>query len=159
MLQQDLAQQFEAALLQLRNEINAYTHHDRLWKTDGDIKNSGGTLCVHLIGNLSYYIGAVLGLSGYQRNREQEFAGNPVPSGSLIKQIDELLYQTKTTIASLTDDQLFGNYPLNDGKPWKTTVARLLHLLAHLNYHLGQINYHRRLLDPPVSLPADVNKL
>jgi len=28
-----------------------------------------------------------------------------------------------------------------------TTEYFLLHLLGHLNYHLGQISYHRRLLD------------
>lgn len=159
MLQQHLAQQFEAALLQLKNEINAYTHSQRMWQIAGDIKNSGGTLCVHLLGNLNHFIGAVLGHSGYQRNREQEFSGQPVAAARLIKDIDELSYAIKTILLQLTDEQLYGPYPLQDGKPWKTTEARLLQLLAHLNYHLGQINYHRRIMDPVTSLPADVARL
>ncbi|MCS6917972.1 MAG: DUF1572 family protein [Chitinophagales bacterium] len=159
MLQEELARQFESALLQLKNEINAYTHRDLMWQVSGDIKNSGGTLCVHLLGNLNHYIGAVLGRSGYQRHREQEFSGKAIPTATLLKQIDELIYLIKTTVSALTDEQLKGPYPLQDGKPWKTTEARLLQLLAHLNYHLGQVNYHRRLMDPPVSLPSGVHRL
>jgi len=77
----------------------------------------------------------------------------------MIKDIDELTYRVKTIVGNLTDEELYGLYPLNDGKMWRTTDARLLHLLAHFNYHLGQINYHRRLLDQPVSLPDDVQEL
>ena len=55
MLQQYLANQFEGALIQLKNEINSYTHKEDLWKLKGDIKNSGGTLALHLIGNLHHF--------------------------------------------------------------------------------------------------------
>jgi hypothetical protein len=159
MLQQHLAGLFESALIQLKNEINAYTHKEHVWEISGDIKNSGGTLVLHLVGNLNHFIGTVLGNTGYVRNREAEFAERNVSTSKLMKDVDEVTYNVKNIIANLSDAQLFGDYPLNDGKQWKTTDARLLQLLSHLNYHLGQVNYHRRLFDQPVSLPDEVLRL
>ncbi len=159
MLQQHLAEQFESALIQLKNEINAYTHKEHVWEIRGDIKNSGGTLTLHLLGNINHFIGAVLGNTGYVRNREAEFADRNVPTSKLMKEVDECAYRVKNIISNLTDAQLLGDYPLVDGKQWKTTDARLIQLLSHLNYHLGQVNYHRRLFDQPVSLPDEVMQL
>ncbi len=98
MLQQYLANQFEGALIQLKNEINSYTHKEDLWKLKGDIKNSGGTLALHLIGNLRHFIGAALGNSGFIRNREAEFNDRNVPTSAIMKEVDELAYSIKTTI-------------------------------------------------------------
>ena len=159
MIQQFLTNHFETALQQLKNEINNYTHKENVWKIDGQIKNSGGTLCLHLLGNLNHFIGAVLGNTGYVRQRDNEFSDRDVPTSKMMKEIDELMYRVKTILPALTDEQLNGPYPLNDGKMWKITSDRLAQLLAHLNYHLGQINYHRRLLDQPVSLPDEVHQL
>lgn len=159
MLQQYLANQFESALIQLKNEINSYTHKEDLWKLKGDIKNSGGTLALHLIGNLRHFIGMALGNSGFVRNREAEFNDRNVPTSAIMKAVDELTYSVKTTISQLTQEQLYGEYPLKDGKPAKITVERLIQLFGHLQYHIGQINYHRRLLEAPVSLQDGVEKL
>ena len=159
MLQQYFANQFESALLQLKNEMNSYTHKENVWRIEGQIKNSGGTLCLHLLGNLNHFIGAVLGNTGYVRNRDKEFSERNVSTAKMIKEIDELTYRVKGILSGLTDEQMADLYPLNDGKIWKTTRDRLLQLLAHLNYHLGQINYHRRLLDQPVSIADNIGKL
>ena len=158
-LQQYIAAQFDAALLQLKNEINNYTHKETLWEIRGEIKNSAGTLALHLIGNLNHFIGAGLGKTGYVRNRDAEFADRNVSTGTIIKNIDELTYKVKVVVENLTDEQLYGDYPINDGKPAKTTVQRLIQLLAHLNYHVGQVNYHRRLLETPVSIADGVERL
>jgi hypothetical protein len=159
MLSQFFANHFENALQQLKNEINSYTHKDNVWRTEGQIKNSGGTLCLHILGNLNHFIGAVLGNTGYVRNRDKEFSERNVPTGKMIKDIDEIMYRIKEILPKLTDEDLSGPYPLNDGKIWKITGDRLAQLLGHLNYHLGQINYHRRILDQPVSLPDEVSQL
>jgi hypothetical protein len=159
MLQEYFAQQFEAALLQLKNEINSYTHKDHVWEVKGQIANSSGTLALHLIGNLNHFIGAGLGNTGYIRQRDKEFSERDVPTGKLIKEIDELTYRVKNIISGLTDAQLYGDYPVKDGRSPQFTAQQLVRLIAHFNYHLGQINYHRRLLDQPVSLPDDVQQL
>jgi uncharacterized damage-inducible protein DinB len=159
MLQQFLAIQFEAALLQLKNEINSYTHKEHVWQVKNQISNSGGTLALHLIGNLNHFIGAVLGNTGYVRQRDKEFSDRDISTSKLMKEIDEAIYRVKLIIGGLTDEQFYGKYPLQDDKPMKLTSERLIHILAHLNYHIGQINYHRRLLDQPVSLPDYVQQL
>jgi len=162
MQQEFIATQYESALIQLKNEINSYTHKEHVWQVQGQIANSGGTLALHLIGNLKHFIGAVLAHTGYVRQRDKEFSDRDVPTGKLIKDIDEVTYMVKNTISDLTDEQLFGAFPLNDGKEdrmGKTTIERLIYFLAHLNYHLGQVNYHRRLLDQPVSLPDEMERL
>ena len=156
MIQEFIAQQYEAALLQLKNEINSYTHKDTLWMIHGEIKNSGGTLALHLIGNLKHFIGAQLGNTGFIRNRDAEFADRNISGSKIIKEIDELAYSVKVTIGGLSDAQLFGPYPLKDDTRGATTIERLFYLIAHFNYHVGQINYHRRLTEPPVSLADGV---
>ena len=159
MLQHYIAEQFEAALLQFKNEINGYTHKENIWKLQGEIKNAGGTLALHLIGNLNHFIGVGLGNTGYVRDRDAEFSRRNVSSSEIIKNIDDITYQVKIIVSNLTDEQLFGDYPLNDGRPAKITAERLIQVLAHLNYHLGQINYHRRMIEQPVSIADDVKKL
>jgi len=45
-------------LLKLKEEINLYTNEADLWIVRHDIKNSAGSLALHLVGNLNHYIGA-----------------------------------------------------------------------------------------------------
>jgi Protein of unknown function (DUF1572) len=133
-------------LNKLHEEISAYTHVDKLWLLAGDIKNSGGNLCLHLCGNLQHFIGAVLGNSGYQRNRDAEFASRGLSKEILLKEIEATRIIVPKTLPSLDPTTLQLKYPIDVlGKPM-TTGYFLIHLYGHLNYHLGQINYHRRLI-------------
>jgi uncharacterized damage-inducible protein DinB len=118
-----------------------------LWKIDNDILNSGGNLCLHLVGNLKHFFGAILGNSGYVRNREEEFSLKNIPKSELIQQIEETLNVVISTLSQLSEEDLEKEYPIEAlGYPM-TTEYFLIHLFGHLGYHLGQINYHRRLLD------------
>jgi len=131
----------------LRNEISLYTDENNIWKTDKSISNSAGNLCLHLVGNLNTYIGAVLGNSGYIRNRDLEFSLKNVSRNELLSKIDKTIIVVENTLGQLQDTQLSTEYPVLVWEE-KTSVAYLLiHLAAHLGYHLGQVNYHRRLLD------------
>ncbi|MCB0374028.1 MAG: DUF1572 family protein, partial [Muricauda sp.] len=118
-----------------------------LWRTDKNITNSAGNLCLHLIGNLNTFIGAGLAKTDYVRDREFEFAGKDVPRDSLLQQIDDTMIVVENGIDALTDEALSGDFPIQIwGKPTGMEFT-LVHLATHLSYHLGQINYHRRLLD------------
>jgi len=131
----------------LRKEISLYTNENSIWKTDKSISNSAGNLCLHLVGNLNTYIGAVLGNSGYIRNRDLEFSLKNVPRNELLSKIDKTIIVVENTLGQLQDTQLSTEYPVLVWEE-KTSVAYLLiHLATHLGYHLGQVNYHRRLLD------------
>lgn len=137
---------FTRDLNRLTREIDAYTDETVLWQTALGINNSAGNLCLHLLGNLNTYIGSTLGQSGYVRNREFEFSAKNVPKTVLLAGIDTLQQVLKTTLASMTDTQLSDPYPAQVlGYPM-TVHYFLTHLNGHLNYHLSQINYHRRLL-------------
>jgi len=142
-----LLELFKRDLNILSVEINSYSDESNLWITNSDIKNSPGNLCLHICGNLQHFIGAVLGNTGYVRNRNEEFSTRNVPKDELLNSIDNTKEVILNVLESLPEDQLAMNYPIDVFKKKMTTTYFLIHLLSHLNYHLGQINYHRRLLD------------
>jgi hypothetical protein len=138
---------FKRDLEKLKTEIEQYSTEANLWRTDKSITNSAGNLCLHLIGNLNAFIGAALAKTDYVRDREFEFAGKDVPKSTLLQQIDETMVVVEKGLDTLTDETLSGDFPIQIwGKPTGMEFT-VIHLLSHLNYHLGQINYHRSLLD------------
>ncbi len=136
---------FERDLNKLKEEISLYKNESDLWKVEKDIKNSSGNLTLHIIGNLNYFIGAVLGNTGYVRERDKEFSDSNVPSSKMIKEIDAIISLTKEVLAKYSDEKLQKDYPHEFLGKIVSNSFVLLQLLVHLNYHLGQINYHRRL--------------
>lgn len=147
MVTQTLKILFHRELNKLKQEIELYKEENKLWIIDKAIANSGGNLCLHLIGNLNTYIGKELGHTGYIRNRDLEFSQKDIPRDELLKKIDETIGVVEKTLDIVTDQQLEKEYPVIVFAEKMTTGFFLIHLIAHLAYHLGQINYHRRLLD------------
>lgn len=146
MLNATLIQLYTRDLEKLKAEIEQYSNEADLWKTSGEITNSGGNLTLHLIGNLKHFIGAVLGGSGFVRDRDAEFSKGGVSRNELLKEIDAASSIVKSTLEKLTDEDLAKIYPIEVFSQPLTTEFFLIHLTTHLSYHLGQINYHRRLL-------------
>ncbi|QOG02030.1 DinB family protein [Flavobacterium sp. MDT1-60] len=147
MLTETLKSLFNRDLNKLKVEIESYQNESQIWSIDKNISNSAGNLCLHLIGNLNTYIGAELGKTGYVRNRPLEFSLKDVPRSELISKIDETILVVNNTFDSLTEADLKAIYPQIVFEKEMTTEFFLVHLSTHLAYHLGQINYHRRLLD------------
>ena len=146
MLRETLVQLYERDLSKLKEEISLYGDEADLWKTGGGITNSAGNLTLHLVGNLRHFLGAVLGETGYGRDRDKEFSDAGVSREELLAGIDLAAADVKATLAKLTDEDLATTYPIEVFGHPMTTEFFLVHLVTHLNYHLGQINYHRRLL-------------
>jgi uncharacterized damage-inducible protein DinB len=138
---------FTRDLKRLRQEIELYRDENNLWRAEKDIANSGGNLCLHLIGNLNTYIGKEIGKTDYIRNRELEFSLKDIPKVELLKKIDETILVVSTSLEKLTLEELLKEYPIMVFDTATSTEYLLMHLTTHLTYHLGQINYHRRLLD------------
>jgi uncharacterized damage-inducible protein DinB len=138
---------FQRDLEKLKTEITSYKDENKMWEVNGEIKNSAGNLCLHICGNLQHYIGSALGNSGYVRERDAEFSRKNVPVDELIKEINQTLHIVQKTLNELDESRLKEIYPINVFGKEMTTGFFLVHLSTHLNYHLGQINYHRRLLD------------
>jgi uncharacterized damage-inducible protein DinB len=146
MLRKVLAELYERDLDKLRSEIASYENESDIWKTDEGISNSAGNLCLHLTGNLKHFFGAVLGETGYVRDRDAEFADKDVPRSEMLADIDATKNVVLSTLASVTEEDLNKPYPLEVFGHPMTVGYFLTHLATHVNYHLGQINYHRRLL-------------
>ncbi|MGN7204394.1 DinB family protein [Pedobacter sp. SAFR-022] len=147
MLTDTLTLIFKRDLLKLKAELSLYNHEENLWLVDNNISNATGNLCLHLLGNLNTYIGAVLGHTGYVRNRPEEFSRRNVPRVALLNELDRTIQMIDAVLPSITEAQLSDEYPDQVFDYKMTTEYFLVHLATHLNYHLGQVNYHRRLLD------------
>ena len=144
---ESITELFIRDLSKLKKEINSYSDESKFWIVQLSIQNSGGNLTLHLLGNLQHFIGHILGNSGYIRKRESEFLNKVVSKTQLLEEIEQTSLVVAKTLPLLTNEDLAKTYPLSVLKKETTTQYFLLHLLAHFNYHLGQINYHRRLLD------------
>jgi uncharacterized damage-inducible protein DinB len=149
MLKEALLEIFERDLLKLKEEIGLYPDENLLWEVRGNIANSPGNLCLHLVGNLNHFIGAILGNTGYVRERDLEFALKNIPRSELLSAVEHAVGMVKNTLENLTEEDLQSHYPVEKHGQTVTMAFMLLHLLTHFNYHLGQINYHRRLVNTP----------
>lgn len=130
----------------LEDNINQYDEEATLWKTDKDISNSAGNLCLHLCGNLQHFLGHVILKTDYVRDRSYEFGGGPETKEQLFIKIEETRRIVTDLSKHLNEEILQQDYPLNV-LGYKMTVGYfLIHLYGHFNYHMGQINYCRRLL-------------
>lgn len=147
MLTETLKSLFLRDLDRLKTELESYQNEAAIWKTDGQIANSAGNLCLHLVGNLNTYIGGELGQTGYVRDRPAEFARKDVPRRELIQLVESTATMIEQTLSNVPEQQLADEYPLLVFAEKTSTAYLLVHLTTHLTYHLGQINYHRRLLD------------
>jgi uncharacterized damage-inducible protein DinB len=132
----------------LGREVAAYPDDASLWHQIPGITNSGGTLALHLAGNVRHFVGAVLGGSGFVRDRDAEFTRRDVSRAELAALIEAAIAEVDQALTPLTDAELAAPYPLEIGGNRYTTARWLTHLVSHLAYHLGQMDYHRRIVAP-----------
>jgi uncharacterized damage-inducible protein DinB len=152
-----IAKSMVRELRALNREIQAFPDDPSLWTTPPGVTNSAGTLALHLVGNLQHYIGARLGGSDYKRDRPAEFSRRDVPREELTREVEKTIEAIERTLSGLTSETLESDFPEPVGGQTLRTDMFLLHLEAHLAYHLGQIDYHRRLVtgqDQPVGALA-----
>jgi hypothetical protein len=147
MLTTTLLSLFERDINQIINELNQYQDEANIWKIEANITNSAGNLTLHLIGNLNTYIGKEIGHTNYVRNRTLEFTQKKIPKQELILQLEKTKEVIKLALSNLTAEELNNEKPILFLDKETTHQYLLIHLTMHLAYHLGQINYHRRLLD------------
>ena len=144
-MQKSLIEVFQKDLNRLKSEVELYDSEESLWIISKGINNSAGNLCMHILGNLNNFVGTILGKTGYVRNRPAEFS-EKTSKENLILEIIKTTEMVNLVISNLDSETLERIYPENVfGEEMKTDFF-LIHLVGHLNYHLGQINYHRRIL-------------
>jgi len=142
----DLAALFQRDLTRLLQQVQAFADDGVLWECPPGIANSCGNLILHLEGNLREYVGRVLGGVPYRRVREEEFTLKEVPIPVLIARIEDLISFVPSVVRQLSEDRLESVFPDSPMSSPISTRQFLIHLYGHLSYHLGQIDYLRRLL-------------
>jgi uncharacterized damage-inducible protein DinB len=145
MNKQSLLELFLRDLDILKKEIMAFANEETIWTTKGSVSNSPGHLCYHLCGNLRHYIGHVLGGNDYIRDREHEFKGPSVTKVDLEKLIEITKSELSKAFEKINEDQFEHNFPIKIFDKDIRTDKFLIHLYGHYGYHLGQINYFRRM--------------
>ncbi|HUG28233.1 MAG TPA: DinB family protein [Gemmatimonadales bacterium] len=133
-------------LASLRLEIEAYPDEAQLWATPAGISNSAGTLTLHCAGNLQHFIGACLGGTGFVRDREGEFGRRDVPRAELVAGLKVAAQVVERVLNGLDPARLDEGFPVDFKGRTIPTGRFLLHLATHLAYHLGQVDYHRRVV-------------
>lgn len=130
----------------LRREVEAYPEERELWRAVPGVVNVAGTLVLHLTGNLQHFIGARLAGTGYVRDRAAEFARRNVPRSELLREIEAARTAVKAGLADLSESRLAAEFPEIIAGSRLATGEYLVHLVTHFAYHLGQIDYHRRVV-------------
>jgi Protein of unknown function (DUF1572) len=111
-IQETLIDIFDRDLNKLIAEINLYKNETDLWTIKEGISNSAGNLCLHLMGNLNHFIGAVLGNTGYVREREKEFSDKNIPVKDLVHSIEKTIVVVKESLAKLSAADFEKIFPL-----------------------------------------------
>lgn len=130
----------------LRDELMAYPEESQIWAMPPGIRNSAGTLVLHLTGNLRHFVGALFGQTGYVRDRDAEFSRRGLSRAELLAECDAALDALARGLPRIADEALSKPFPVPLAGATLPTGLALLHMATHLSYHLGQIDYHRRLI-------------
>ena len=144
MLNSVLANFYERDIRKLIEEVNLFRNEEDLWRTQGSVKNASGNLVLHIIGGLNHFIGATLAQTRYVRNRDQEFISKDVARKDLVAQLEELIPMINETVNA---QHIEAEYPLIFDDAKRSNGYVLVQLSLHLNYHLGQVNYLRRIFE------------
>ncbi len=129
-----------------KREVEAYPDDASLWRAVPGLPNSGGTLALHVAGNVQHFFGAILGRDGYRRDRDAEFARRDVARAELVAGLDAAIASVERTLARLGAEALDAPYPEPIAKRTVSATDFAVHLAVHLAYHLGQLDYHRRMV-------------
>lgn len=146
MLAQDLVTLFVRELETVQREVEMCSDDVALWATSPGVSNSVGNLGAHLAGNVQHFIGAVLGKSGYVRNRDHEFSRREGTRAEIIADLQAAIDAVKKYLPAMTDAGFEREYPEAVGGVKMRTSLFLMHLASHAAFHLGQADYLRRTL-------------
>lgn len=133
-------------LAAVRRTVEAYPDDASVWAVRSGLPNAGGTIVLHLAGNLRHFVGRVLGGSTFQRDRPAEFARRDVSREDLLAELAATEVAIRETLATLPEESLAKPFPETVAGSVLSTGAMLAHLATHLAYHLGQLDYHRRVV-------------
>lgn len=142
----DFALSLVRELEAFKRELALFPDDASVWTTVPGITNSAGNLALHVAGNLQYFIGTVLGRTGYVRNREQEFGRRSGARVEINAELDAAIAVVRNVLPGISEERLNQDFPeAVMGSKFRTGTF-LVHLVAHAGFHLGQAGYLRRVV-------------
>lgn len=157
MLSDDLRAVMARDLRAVAREVAAYPSDDALWHAMPGVTNPGGTLALHLAGNVQHFIGTVLGGGAYVRDRDAEFGRRDQTRAAVVAEVERAIAAVEEVLPRVTEAQWSAAYPQEVGGRKLASSRFAMHLASHLAYHLGQLDYHRRLVAPGTGTAATMS--
>ena len=111
----DLLVLFRRDLRCFIREVELFPDDATLWKTLPGISNSAGNLALHVAGNLRHFVGGVLGGTGYQRNREQEFGQREGTRMAVSAALEAASVDIQAGLEKLTPESQAAPFPVSVG--------------------------------------------
>lgn len=142
----EIAESYARDLSRLLQEVESFPDDASIWRVPPGVSNSAGNLVLHLEGNLREFIGRALGGLPFDRKRDAEFSTTGLSRGELRSRVNRLREIIPPAIRQLTIESLGAIQPVPLSQKQVSTFQYLLLLYAHLSYHLGQIDYLRRIV-------------
>jgi hypothetical protein len=144
-----------------QREVEMFPDDASLWRVVPGVTNSVGTLAIHVAGNLRSMVGAVLGGSGYVRNRDAEFSRRGLTREEVKAELERAKKEIEPVLRMLDDTALAAPFPGDLHGMAMPTRRFLIALEAHSAFHLGQAGYLRRIVtgDTRSSHPIDTQPL
>jgi len=127
-------------------EVELFPDDPSLFRALPGVSNSAGNLALHVCGNLKHFVGGVLGGTGYVRDRDAEFRARAGRREDVARELRETAAVVAETLARLPEAALAKPYPQPIADMELSCGRWLMHLVAHLAFHLGQAGYLRRAL-------------
>ena len=158
---EDVARLLVRELHAFAREVSMFPDDESLFRTAAGVTNSAGNLALHVCGNLRHFVGAVLGGTGYVRNRDLEFQARGGRRADVARELHETAAVVTSALARLSPTALAKPYPQRVGDLELPCRLFLVHLAVHLGFHLGQAGYLRRIVtgDGRSSEPVSLKEL
>jgi DinB superfamily len=135
-----LADRYTANAARVR-ELAVPLSEKQFWQKPFPYGNSFGHLVLHLTGNLNYYIGAQIAMTGYVRDRPREFNDpNPPSKEEALKRFDDAVAMVIKTIRAQSPEDWAKEYS-GAGTNAKIRLDMVMQCAAHMQHHIGQMIY------------------
>jgi uncharacterized damage-inducible protein DinB len=142
----DISRVLVRELESLQREIALFPDDESVWKALPGVTNSAGNLALHVAGNLRHFVGATLGQTGYLRDRPAEFSRRSGTRAEVMAELQNAIVDVQATLSHISVERWHAEYPIAVRDVHAPTALYMLHFCSHAAFHLGQVDYLRRIL-------------
>ncbi len=140
-------QEMDELRQQLVETVNPMTD-DQVNAAVAGFTNTVGTIVRHLAGSEKYWIGEIVGGRPAHRNRDAEFGRDRLTKSDVLAQIEQAGVLTRDVLSAMTPQDWTAAVEIKrtTGTIRRTKGYAVIHAVAHLSYHLGQLKLFSKAL-------------